>query len=207
MRFCCILTLCILYSLTCKAQKSERVFLGRLVIDTSYKDDMNPGLGLPPLSKSKYPIELRLFWSDGAHPYPTLKAILFYYTTKWACRKIYTDVNGKIIKEDIALNDLDSVYYQLAINNVFSLPSESEAYFTNEYYIPKTNSFEGDTGLNQGHGEGFSIEFKVGDGFRKYHFGTPQNLVTSYPSFTEGKNYLAIANIIKQLYKLPINGK
>lgn len=181
------------------AQETEKGFLvGKVVSDTSSCKDDRYSFGLNSILKSEYPIEIR-FISSGFRGF---SGAVLYYDSLWLVKirpfEFRSNMMGWKTKEEI--RNLDSLFAELVVNNIFSLPNQSDLNMEKYYYNPKTDEFIGE-GMGVGCGAGYIIEFKIGDKYRRYNCSNPDLFAEFYPNVHELKNYVTIVLIFETLIK------
>ncbi|MNU46037.1 hypothetical protein D3C71_348910 [compost metagenome] len=172
--------------------------VGNVISDTSSCRDLKYNYGLTSILKSEYAIEIRLI-NSGSNGF---NGVVLYYDSLWSVkiRPFESRSNNFSWKRKDEMIDLDSVFSELVSNNVFSLPNQSDLTLGKYYYNPKTNEFIGE-GMGVGCGAHYTIEFKIGDWYRRYSCSNPEVFAEFYPNVPELKNYANIVQIFDALIK------
>jgi hypothetical protein len=88
--------------------------------------------------------------------------------------------------------NFDSIFVKLLSNNILMLPSQSD--LKNKMQKIEVTA-DGDTVMHKMtavDGEGYTIEFKIGDKFRVYQFDNPYSYSKFYNNVLELRDYLNI---------------
>lgn len=186
--------------LLAQEEDTDKGFLvGNVMSDTSsfmYPEEIR--FGLSPILKSENIIEIRFIEVY----FRSFRGVVLTYNTKWESQICKNEVNS--MEENwIPANgeiDLDSLFFKLVTNNIFSLPDDNELSLGKLYFNPKTNVFIGE-GFGIGCGGSSIIEFKIGDMYRTYSFGSAESFSAFYPSVPEFKNYVNIEMLFNQLLR------
>jgi 5-hydroxyisourate hydrolase-like protein (transthyretin family) len=100
--------------------------------------------------------------------------------------------------KDITINtNIETVFSQLLSNNIFSLPDQDSLRTEKYEYNPETNEFIG-SGMGVADGICYSIEFKVGDYYRRYNYCNPDDYANFYPQVYELRNFANIFEIFNE---------
>ncbi|WP_300665398.1 hypothetical protein [Fluviicola sp.] len=181
------------------AQETEKsFFVGNVISDTSSCKDDGYRFGLTSILKSEYPIEIR-FINSGFRGF---SGAVLCYDSVWSVKIKSFDfrlnaMNWKIKEET---RNLDSLFSELVSHNIFSLPDQSDLKMKRYYYNPKTGEFIGE-GMGVGCGAHYTIEFKIGDWYRRYSCSSPEAFAEFYPNVHELKDYVNIVRIFEVLIK------
>jgi len=176
------------------------IFVGHVKSDTTTLIDSNSLTKMPSILKSKHKIELRLTISPA---FVKKTYIVLAYDQKWNV-KVYNDQNDSdkltLIKKTVSLN-LDTIFSRLVSNNIFGLTDPYSINYEYQYFNPKTNEFMR-TITSTNDGTCYTIEFKLGNNFRRYGFYNPKVYAEAYPDICEFQNFSNIVSIFNELYKI-----
>lgn len=160
----------------------------------------NKRIKLAQIDNSSAKVDIRLYRLHSLSNTKTLRR-LFLVDTIWNAIE-YNEWNKPVkIKRYklVSINSFDSVFIKLLSNKVLSLPNQSELKSKMPGEIIVTA--EGDTlvrAMRVLDGEGYTMEIKVGDGYRIYSFDNPDSYAKFYTNVSEFKDY---ADIVETMYK------
>ena len=146
-------------------------------------------------SKNELEIRLRIFSFPGG---PSELIDLYYSNGKWCAEKFKSTRQGGnvTIKEHSAYNipaddqpifniQFNGLFERLRQNNIFLLPNQGLLNYQKTIHD----------------GVGFSLTFKAGNSYRRYHFDNPYQYQNNYPDIKEFRNYTNICNALINLFK------
>ncbi len=180
-------------------EKDKTIFVGNVVSDTaSFKNKGNQS-PFTSILKSNYKIEIR-FTTTPSFDYTNYKVIT--YDKNWSAKQYYyVSGNKNLLSKDIESKvSIDSVFSRLVLNNIFSLPDQDSLVTEKYEYNLETNEFIG-LGMSVCDGACYSIEFKVGDYFRRYVYCNPESYADFYPNVYELRSFANIVNIFTESFK------
>jgi len=182
-----ILTVSVLTAQT----KYKTIFVGNVISDTTTFRSNDYRSALTSILKSKNKIEIRFIASPS---FKQPNYIILTYNKKWNAKRFYykpgTDL---LLSKDVNIMNIDTVFSQLVINNIFSLPDQKSLKKGKYTYNPVTNEFINSV-MSSVDGTCYYIEFKVGDLYRRYRYWNPDVYADFYPQVYELRN---AANIVK----------
>ncbi len=181
--------------------QTNLVLVGKVVSDKeSCKSDIGRiENGLIPILKSNNAIEIRFI--EGRN-LDHINYTVLTFNKKWKAMYYKFDKEkDSLLGTEIALEtNLDTLFSKLVKNNIFSLPNQEEIKVEKAYFNTDNQIFE-QSGCGVGDGSLYWVEFKIGNRYRRYSFGSPKFFADFYPYISELKNYENIMNIFYSLNK------
>ncbi len=177
-----------------KSQNEDKlIYVGNVVSDTlSLADQIYPNIS-PPIQQSTNKIEIRFI---GSASFQETTYTIFSYNDIWSATYHYQSTNSIWLSKNLEVNPNDSVFYKLAVNNIFSLPDQDSLSYSTEKYDPETNQIIGH-GIGLFHGTSYIIEFKVGDNYRRYRYHNPEIQANFHQHVNELRNFVVIVELFK----------
>ena len=195
------LTFMLIVSAITAQTKDKIIPVGNVIGDTTTIQKHHYRTALKSIMESKYKIEIRFITHPLFHPtndinlnYNTNFTVLTY-DNEWSANYYYykAETDTLIYKDITQKTNIDTIFSNLVLNNIFSLPSDNHLKTEKYEYNLETNELIG-SGMGIGDGICYCIEFKVSDRFRRYDFCNPNEYADFYPQIYELRNY---ANIVK----------
>ena len=124
------------------------------------------------------------------------------FDKKWTAKSFYFDPSTDSIiskKVDIKIN-LDTVFSNLVLNNIFSLPDQNSLQLKKLTYLTESNQFL-EEGMGDNHVYYSYIEFKIGDCYRHYQYHDVHDFANYYSQVHEFKKFVNIVTIFNRLIK------
>ena len=180
--------------------QDKTIFVGNVISDTTTFRGNDYRTALTSILKSTNKIEIRFITSPSFEN--TNEYIILTFNKKWSAKYYYykPDTNN-LFSEDInAKIDIDTIFFRLVSNNIFSLPDQDSLKTEKYEYNPETNEFIGSR-IAVVDGTCYYIEFKVGDFYRRYSYGNPDSYADFYPQVYELRNFANIVEIFKEWTK------
>lgn len=174
------------------------VRVGKVISDPKTLADISYKTDIKSILESKNSIEIRLEIEPSF--FPSNYIILRYNNKKWKMRYLYHAKNNRFEKKSKEIcteKNLQELFETLVNNNIFSLPDQSEINedeYDTEYNLDK--EWLRDYPLHSSKimdGTSYSIEFKIGNSYRRYTYHEPFFYAKTYPLI---KEYTYMKNII-----------
>jgi hypothetical protein len=182
------------------AQTNNKTFhVGNVISDTTTCKDNVYTPDFPSILKSNNKIEIR-FITLPSFEDPSF--IILTYNKEWNAKYYYYKKGTKsLLSKDLSNKvNLDTLFARLVINNLFSLPDQDSVKTVNYSYHPETNEFI-DLRFDVVDGVGYTIEFKIGNHYRRYGFDNPDDYADFYPQVYELRNFANIVEIFNECLK------
>lgn len=195
--FALTLSLFVLASSAQTKEKDNSILVGKVVSDTlTFNALVNKEESV---LRSKNVIEIRLITTTMV---VSRSYIALIYDKKWKAVSVDFDkAKGVFVSKEIVMKTpIEAVFNQLVNNNVFALPDQSTLQLERASFDPQTNMFTL-AGMDISDGVSYTIEFKVGDKYRRYSFINPVDYSKFYPYNNEFKNYVSIVKAFNTLTK------
>lgn len=189
----------IIFSVISGQTNDKTIFVGNIISDTATFISNDYRTGLTTILKSKYKIEIRFIISPS---FNSTNYTILTYDKNWSAKHYYytPETNALLSKDIKSKTTIDTIFSQLVLNNIFSLPDQ-ESLITEKYeYNPETNILIG-SGVSVCDGTCYYVEFKVGDQFRRYSYCNPDSYADFYPQVHELRNFANIVEIFTEWTK------
>lgn len=184
------------YSILISAQDPKTGFeVNAVISDTlTFKNNISRDY-LPSILQSKNTIEIRLI--TQGYKFDDLQYLTLSYNTHWSAAFYkYSILTGKLeLKDTKPKISLDSIFSILVNNNIFSLPGQKYLEIDKLIYYPNKDLFESRV-PEVVDGVFYSIEFKIGNRFRKYGYSNPYLFLEYYPQVKELKEFINIIEVL-----------
>ncbi len=167
--------------------------MGNVISDTlTLKDKMYPDIS-PSILNSTNKIEIRFFELPS---FKLTNYTIFSYNETWNATHYYQSNKTTWLSKKLEVNSNDSLFYKLAVNNIFSLPNQDSLMCSAGEYDPETNEIYA-SGLQVLDGTTYFIEFKVGNYYRRYRYHDPEHYADFFSHVNELRNFATIVQLFK----------
>jgi hypothetical protein len=153
---------------------------------------------IKPIDKVNSDVEIRLYKLTSLSNTNNLK-IIKLKNDKWTALE-YDESNKpvKIKKHQLlAQNDFHGLFIKLLSENIIRLPRQSELKDKMRKFVTE-NGRQGEQKILVSDGYHYTVELKIGEGFRTYDFSNPDTYASFYDNVEELKNYVAITELFEK---------
>jgi hypothetical protein len=150
---------------------------------------------IKPIDKVDSDVEIRLYKLTSLSNTNNLK-ILKLKNNRWTAFE-YDEWNHlvKINKHPLkAEDDFQSFFTKLLIQNITKLPNQDKLKDKMKKFFIE-NGRQGERKILVSDGYHYTVELKIGEGFRIYNFSNPDTYANFYDDVEELKHYVAITNL------------
>lgn len=173
---------------------SSNFYIGKIVSDSTSLDSTPACLNLENIQKSRHKIEVRIISDIGILSNSSQAVVLYFDTLHFEGKIIRNSYpNSKYEFKNLAPDkQLDSIFNVLSLNNIFSLPIDTFHKILIFFDKEKNNLM----GIGRGVADGttYTIQFKINEYTRQYHFSNPDSFETFYDLYPQLKNMANIAS-------------
>lgn len=179
--------------------QDKTLFIGDIFSDTTTLQSSYIDKAFTPLLKSENKIEIRFI------SYPAFELsnyLILTYNEDWSVKYYFreTETDSLSWTDLTQKTNIDSVFSLLVSNNIFSLPDHDSLKTVKYEYNTETNQING-SGTDVSDGIYYSIEFKVGNMYRRYGYSNPDVFAAFYPYDNQLRNFVNIVDLFNEFLK------